>query len=189
MLQTVCMSDLKFPKYGFDNTLKEIPFDRDEYISYRDQLQKELAVCDSASRRSLLESLGMCVRIMGDLDLAEKYLTEAVVLSQTEPMWKLAQNKMRLAHVYHWKSNFVKAHQLFDETKTILSAERDIVPLQASYHQHLGKLYFDQKNYAYALSEFEKALAIRKDLRLSEDLISSSQFAIETTKKVLHKTR
>ncbi len=47
--------------------------------------------------------------------------------------------------------------------------------LQASYHQHLGKLYFDQQYFGKAQSEFSTARSIRQRLCAPKDQIESSQ--------------
>lgn len=50
--------------------------------------------------------------------------------------------------------------------------------LQTAFWQHKGKNEFDQEHYQQALDCFEKALDIRIQNQLSQDVIESSQSAI-----------
>jgi len=91
----------------------------------------------------------------------------------------LIQNLIRLAHVYQWKREFEKSHALFDQAKSLI--EEDLVSkvLRAAYHQHLGKLYFDQQYFDKAQNEFSTALNIRESISAPHDQIESSKAALK----------
>lgn len=52
---------------------------------------------------------------------------------------------------------------------------------EATYRQHLGKVYFVAGNFQSALEQFEHALQIRLDYKADEDLVSSARLAVERT--------
>lgn len=55
--------------------------------------------------------------------------------------------------------------------------------LQAAYHQHLGKLYFEQQYYGKAQTEFSVALSIRERIAAPKDQIESSKESLKEALK------
>lgn len=57
--------------------------------------------------------------------------------------------------------------------------------LRASFHQHRGKCFFDQPDYAAAIEDFQKALTLREKIGAGANLIASSALALATAQKRL----
>lgn len=174
----------KFPEFKFDKNLRDIPVNHSKWEEFSENLTNNLKTEEnSIERRNILEHVGVASRVLNRLDLAEDYLLKACALAKTPS--KLAQNLLRLAHVYQWKNDFTKAEVLFDQVYEIISEEQVSEILEAAYYQHLGKFYFDQKEYKLALKQFEKSLEIRRDVEAPKDQLESSLLAIEETKRRL----
>lgn len=175
----------KFPEYKFDENLRDIPVNQIQWEDFSEKLSNKLKTEQNLiERRNILEHIGVACRVLNRLDLAEDYLLKACALSKTPS--KLAQNLLRLAHVYQWKNEFTKAEVLFDQVYEIISEEHISELLQAAYYQHLGKFYFDQKEFKLALKQFESALQIRQGANTPKDQLDSSWIAIEETKRRLN---
>lgn len=174
-----------FPIYNFDSHLREVPNEPSEWIQFLDELKILLKDENNSNQKlSLFENIGMAARILQKLGEAEYYLNKAVTLSYDQlDKSKLVQNLIRLAHVYQWQNQFTKAHVLFDQARSLIHQYDINESIKASYHQHLGKCYFDQKFYALALTEFELAFKIRQRLSSPKDQIESSINAVDECKK------
>ncbi|MGP4982148.1 tetratricopeptide repeat protein [Glutamicibacter arilaitensis] len=100
---------------------------------------------------------------------------------------------LRLAHVLHWQKRYSQADRLF--TAALESAQSEIDnsemnpvaarSLAAFAWQHLGKLHFDQGQFADALQSFESALVLRQELKSPEDQLASTRQAICTAEACL----
>lgn len=169
------------PRYTFNRKLKEIPENVRDWSDYLKQQKEKLARAQGDDQElALLEKIGYAARVLMRLDEAEDYLLKAMALSFFHPQkTKLAQNLMRLAHVYQWKNNFAKTHLLLDQAKRILNGCRPCESLMATYHQHLGKAYFDQGYMNLAQCQFELALKMRCDQKMDTDLIASTEHCLD----------
>lgn len=94
-----------------------------------------------------------------------------------------AKKLIRLAHVYQWKKEFDKSQILFDQAKALINEKPVSEGLQAAYHQHLGKLYFDQQYFGKAQAEFSTALSIRERIVAPKDQIESSRESLKEALK------
>ncbi len=175
------------PESIFNNDLKEIPVDANKWELFLEDLKNQLKTETHPEKLlSLHEHIGMASQILFKLSEAEYYLMKAVSATYSYPKQsRLIQNLIRLAHVYQWKKEFHKAHLLFDQAKALLNKADLSESLKASFHQHLGKLYFDQSFYGLSLTEFEVALKIRQRIQAPDDQVSSTVLAIKETKKRL----
>ncbi|MCB0368852.1 MAG: GNAT family N-acetyltransferase [Bdellovibrionales bacterium] len=175
---------MRMPPFFFNDELKEVPRNDQEYLDYVDQLKESLRSQDMPKTRLLIyENLGVALRILNRLDEAEEYLSKALSLSSLEPPSKQIQNLIRLAHVYQWQEQFIKAKCLFDQVRELLNEFSTSDTLKAAYHQHLGKLYFDQKLFGLAITEFELAKKLRVQNLVSKDQIESTAQALIKAKE------
>lgn len=175
-----------FPSYSFDENLREIPHQPEEWNKFIQIQNEELAkVNHDEEKMNLFVQLGNASRVLMKLDEAESYLFKALTLSYySSDKNKLIQNLIRLAHVYQWKKDFSKAHLLFEQARSILNKEDIYESLAASYHQHVGKFYFDQGFNLLAQHEFELAIKIRIRNNSETELIQSTKDCLETVKKI-----
>lgn len=173
------------PTYHFDSNLREVPDDLDKWKTSAVLLQETMDLTDSSNEYlSLLENLGFVLRVLGRLEEAEIKLKEALELSADHPNpLKLVQNMLRLAHVYQWQERFKEAEKLLAEVKTLMKNSSLADGLKATFHQHYGKLLFDQQKYKLAQEQFAKALEIRESIKAPQDQIASSRLALEQTLK------
>jgi uncharacterized cupin superfamily protein/GNAT superfamily N-acetyltransferase len=175
------------PESKFNNDLKEIPVDANKWELFLEDLKNQLKTETHPEKLlSLYEHIGMASQILFKPSEAEYFLMKAVSTSYSySKQSRLIQNLVRLAHVYQWKKEFQKAHLLFDQAKALLNKSDFSESLKGSFHQHLGKLYFEQGFYGLSLTEFELALKIRQRIQVSNDQVSSTVLAINETKKRL----
>jgi tetratricopeptide (TPR) repeat protein len=174
------------PQYFFNQELKETIVQPEEWKKYVQQrIEKLVHPKNDNDKLNLLAQLGYASRVLMNLGEAENYLIQALTLSFYHPdKTKFIQNSIRLAHVYQWQKNFAKAHFLFDQAKMILNEESASDGLLASYHQHLGKFYFDQGFFRLAQYEFELAFKIRTRMSTDVELLNSTQHCLEVVKKL-----
>lgn len=168
--------DISLPKYSFSEDLREVPSSIDEWTQFINGLKDRLkAETHESQRLMFFEYIGVANRILNNLDESEYFLKKALTISYKHPkQFKLIQNLIRLAHVYQWKKNFEKAAVLYEQAWSVLLELPQAELLLASYHQHLGKFYFDQKLFCLAQAEFETALSIRQLMNAPKDQIESS---------------
>lgn len=168
--------DISLPEFSFSEDLREVPSSIDEWTQFINGLKDRLKAETHESQRLIFfEYLGVANRILNNLDESEYYLKNALTISYKHPkQFKLIQNLIRLAHVYQWKKNFEKAAVLFEQAWSVLLELPKAELLLASYHQHLGKFYFEQKLFSSAQAEFETAISIRQLINASSDQIESS---------------
>ena len=123
----------------------------------------------------------MALRIAKCIDEAELNLSKALALSESPS--KKIQNLIRLAHVYQWEKEFLKARALLDQAKHLINENTISESLTAAFHQHLGKFYFDQCYVGLAITEFELALKIRTAIKVPQDQVDSTLLALHESKK------
>ncbi len=172
--------------YGDD--LKEVPEDAVAMKKGADWLQEkidELDESDKVQQTILLSQLSGFARILGDLDLAETSIVQAIeILKEFKREDQIFAMNLRLAIVYQYRANFAKADQIY--TSSLKEIETSGDKKLKKYHdfvlQHYGKLKFDQGFYKEALDYFMRAYEeriVKGDL----ELLSSTEFAIAQTRK------
>jgi len=179
------------PPYHFNEDLKEIPENQSEWMGFVANLKQQLLLETQLDQKiSLYEHIGMAQRILKNYDEAEFYLKKALNYSYSYPkVSRLIQNFIRLAHVYQWKKEFSKSQLLFDLAKILIDENSISESLLAAYHQHLGKLYFDQQYYGKAQAEFSTALSLRIKNSAPVDQIESSQQSLNEALRRLKNDR
>ncbi|CBT77128.1 tetratricopeptide repeat protein [Glutamicibacter arilaitensis] len=176
-------------------------------VSLREVVSNEAAV---ESRIEELENIGepgdaeriSWLRMLGRLQEAEELGWITLVKSGgvtdnrqivTPLPFQAVAGALRLAHVLHWQKRYSQADRLF--TAALESAQSEIDnsemnpvaarSLAAFAWQHLGKLHFDQGQFADALQSFESALVLRQELKSPEDQLASTRQAICTAEACL----
>lgn len=164
--------------YKFDQNLRDVPVDLSSWIQSIEELKNQPESIDT------LAIVGVKLRTVEKLDEAIGYLQKALNLSREQKLiTKIFQNLIRLAHAYQWKKDFDQSLVLFSEARLMMNINEIHPQLVASYHQHFGKFYFDQKCFLLALCEFELAKKIKIDVNSPQNQLESTQFAIDVTKK------
>lgn len=181
------MNNLSF---YFSEGLREIPESISDWNNHIESLKVKLSTTqDEIERMSLLGELGSYLRVINRLDEAKDYLEEALKIGyRLNDSRSICTNLIRLAHVLHWQENYLEAHDVFFKVQTILANSFKDDSLQAFYHQHLAKLYFDQNVYLKASVEFLSALNIRKKLNSKADLVESSSNSLKLCKSKLRES-
>lgn len=181
------MNNLSF---YFSEDLREIPESISDWNNYIESLKVKLSTTqDEVERMSLLGEIGSYLRVINRLDEAKNYLEEALKIGyRLNDNRLICTNLIRLAHTFHWQEKYLEAQNVFFKVQTILANSFKDDSLQAFYHQHLAKLYFDQNFYLKASIEFLSALNIRKKLNSKSDLIDSSFNSLEKCKSKLRES-
>lgn len=179
--------EIQGPSSHFDQDLRDVPDNQVDWIKFIDDLKVKLKEENHpAQRLALFEHIGMAARTLLRLDEAEFYLKKSLALSHGYPFHgRFIQNLIRLAHVYQWKKEFEKSQMLFDQAKSLMDEKPVSEYLQAAYHQHLGKLYFDQQYFGKAQAEFSTALSIRERISAPIDQVESSRVSLKKALKFL----
>ena len=173
--------DIQRPSCYFDQDLRDVPNNIEEWVVFSEGLKTQLKDENHpAQKLDLFEHIGMAARILLRFDEAEFYLKKALALSQGYPSQsRLIQNLIRLAHVYQWKKDFEKSQMLFDQANSLMCEKQVSEVLQAAYHQHLGKLYFDQQYFGKAQAEFSTSLSLREKISAPKDQLESSKESLK----------
>lgn len=171
--------------YIFDENLQEVPTNPQEMNTFVNYQLDQIKLTDNPLQQvKLLGEAGVYLRILRQLDEAEKYLikAEAIIASNSLPISMSISQQIRLAHVYQWKKNFNLSNMMFEEILKTCEREEGLGALIDFSWQHAGKNYFDQQKWAKALNAFEKALELRKTRNAPQDQIESSMKSIEKVK-------
>ncbi len=176
---------MKMPGFHFDQDLRDMPDSRNEWELFLADLQNQLKIeTEDEKKLQLFESIGTACRILMKLDEAEEFLLKAVNYSKDlSAHSRHIQNLIRLAHVYQWKKNFKESHRLFDQAKLLINDKPASEALVAALHQHLGKLFFDQRKFVNSEGEFATALDIRERISAPYDQIESSRISLNEARR------
>jgi tetratricopeptide (TPR) repeat protein len=149
-------------------------------------IAQHAAAPDHGERMALAGQIGVYARILGDLETAERYLTEAVRLAQrANDRRALMINVIRLGHVWQWQRRFDLSNPLFSRLVKGIIEDPDLYDLRESAFQHAGMNYFDQGRFADALLCFAHAWELR--LRTGNaELVGAAKLAMDITTVRLH---
>ncbi|WP_130014746.1 hypothetical protein [Serinicoccus sediminis] len=143
---TVVFGGAAFPAYVIDSeTLREELLDEEETREWVEETPEDPHAV-------------ALLRMLGELDAA--LVTGQDRLHEREPgtpAWATAA--VRLAHVHHWRAEFVDAHELLDAAEEVLA---DDEARTALVHQHRAKALFDEGRYAEAHAAAARALELRE---------------------------
>ncbi len=166
--------------YYFDASLRERPVSYDEMSSGVQFLKEQLSMCTKHEQYIRLCGLiGVYSRILNNPSESEAFLTKAIQsCEQSNELKTMFANQLRLAHTYHWKEDYHKANQLFQELIDTLDNNPSLELYRDFLYQHYGKCRLDQGDVVTARFYFQLALSIRKQ-KGDLDLISSTKKAIQ----------
>ncbi|CAI8750012.1 hypothetical protein [Bacillus pseudomycoides] len=163
--------------YTFDENLREKPLSLAEMKQGITFLKTNLAHSDISYAKQC-GLIGVYDRIVENLSESKYYLQKAIeryeALQHTQGIFI---NKLHLAHVYHWESDFEKANEIFAELFHMLH-QNDLTNYEDFLYQHYGKSKLDEGDLNVALPYFQKALQIRMK-KGNEELIRSTELCIQ----------
>lgn len=158
---TVVFGGAEFPAYVIDDeTLREELLDEDEAREW----------CEETPEDPHAVSFW---RMLGELDLALSAGQERLL--ERDPgtaTWAAAA--VRLAHVHHWRQEYVEAHELLDAAETIFAGDDAYTALVL---QHRAKALFDEGRAEQAREAAARALALREQGG-DTGLVASSRMAL-----------
>lgn len=166
--------------FHFDQNLHEVPEDRE---NMRTATEYYAAKCIDEENHITAGLIASYYRILHEYDKAQYWVNIAIELAQKNRSRKsIYINKLRLSHIHCWMKDFKSAKTLLDEVGMEIQDNHSYQDLRGTYHQHLGKWFFDQGMLAEALENFKLTLQIRQ-LQGSKDLIESSTYAVYITEQ------
>lgn len=176
------LSDIPFNVgFHFDENLREVPDDPAEMAKAIDFLLRTRKSVEDPELVRIYGWLSVFSRILGDLEPAHWFTVEAIsIANEIGDMKSRVQNRIRLASVYQWQSNYNMADLIYESVVLQCELEEDVQQYLDFALQHFGKSLFEQGRYRDAAERFQQAL----DIRLAsgnEELIASSRYALDVT--------
>lgn len=114
-------------------------------------------------KQNLLNNLGILYEEMKELDKADKYYSESLLLSrQINDLTNIAHVLTNQGRLYHKQGKDELAVKNYQEALKIRQDQKDQNGLALSY-DGLGEYYFDRNDYALAEEHLKKAIAIAKE--------------------------
>lgn len=172
--------------YRFAADLREIPEDKDSMLAYAEFMMSEAKKLQKAGVQQNLRALvkflgeaGTYYRLLEKTEAAANALEQSLALIE---QYKLGINywavhTIRYGEVLQQKQDYLGAETAFKAVYEIAERHPDLEELKDFCLQHLGKLYFAQKDYKKARPFFTQALQIRQN-KGDKQLIGSTEFAI-----------
>lgn len=141
-----------------------------------DELTRARAEGDPVALIPILGELGEAFRLLGQLDRALPYTTEALELARAQgrAKWVLT-NGLRLATLLQYRNDHAAAEPLFIEA---LAGARALGLLEDFVLQHWGKCLAELGRRDEAIACFERALVLRQT-RGDAALIASTEEALD----------
>lgn len=172
-------------EYQFNSSLKEVPNNHEEFQKGLEFLHAEIQRSSGLKKARLLSNLGTYQRIDDKLEESLNSLTQASELIQAYPDHRLkCVNDLRIAQTLQFKKNFVEAENQYNRLEKECRADAQLKDLLDFVLQHSGKCQFDQKDHDGAIARFSEAMELRIS-KGDEDLIRSTQFALDRIKEIL----
>lgn len=172
--------------YTIGDNLREVPDDWEEFEKGIIFFGKKLADADTnLEKAQYLSKLGTLNRIVGNLEKSFKQLTDAQLIIRdlnNEKMYVV--NEIRLATTLQFQGEFEAAEQIHSRLEHQINTNNRHRNLLDFIHQHKGKNYYEWGKLELALTEFEKALSIRKT-KGNEALIHSTEMAIKRVNELI----
>jgi len=174
--------------YAIGNNLRELPNNIEEYekgIQYLDEQLEQLSEPEEKAR--CLSMLGVFNRVAGKLEvsLGQLEAADALFAEDGNALLKLV-NQLRIAQTLQFQGQYQKAEKIYDYLEECIKTYPEYSPILDFVYQHKGKNYYEQGQLQKALDSIEAALRIRLE-KEQQDLIDSSQFAIDIIKETINK--
>jgi tetratricopeptide (TPR) repeat protein len=173
--------------YHYDSRLREVP---DDPLAMRVACAVLASVLRSedlppTDELQLLGRIGPLYRMLGELDLAESYLSRAVELAAvTGNRHALLSNRLRLAQVLQWRGRIVEADSMFLNCLSECEMQPELTLHNAAACHGYGKSLFEQGRYEEAAAQFRRALAVAGAVEDSE-MIEASEPALRAAEQRL----
>lgn len=179
------LSDFDF-SYFFDDNLTEVPNNPKSFYEGILHLEKEaLNEKNVLKKIRLLSKTGTLCRTYGENLKSEEYLLKALNLTdKSEHTVEYIIANLRLSLTYKKLKKFELSLHLLSELESMITKNESVIQYMDFVYQHKGKVLFGMNKFSEALAYFEKALKLR-EIKGDEELISSTEFAIQTTKNRL----
>lgn len=172
--------------YKFGADLREVPEDPASMLAYAELMMSEakkiIKTGTKTNLRALVKFLGEAggyYRILGKTEAAKHALEQSLALIDEHKLginyWSV--HTLRYGEVLRMKQDFLGAETAFKAVSEIADRYAEVAELKDFALQHLGKLYFDQKEFKKAREYFDQAMIIRKK-KGSKELINSTEFAL-----------
>jgi len=172
--------------YTIGDNLREVPDDWEEFEKGIISLEQKLADANTNLEKAKhLSKLGALNRIVGNLAVSFKQLTDAQSIIRDLNSEKLyIVNEIRLATTLQFQGRFEAAEEIHTTLEQQINTNNEHRDLLDFIHQHKGKNYYEWGKLDLALTEFEKALSIRK-IKGNEALIHSTEKAIQKMRELM----
>lgn len=179
------LSDFDF-SYFFDDNLTEVPYNPESFYEGILHLEKEaLNEKNVLKKIRLLSKTGTLYRIYGENLKSEEYLLKALNLTdKSEHTAEYIIANLRLSLTYKKLKKFELSLHLLSELESMITKNESVIQYMDFVYQHMGKVLFGMNKFSEALACFENALK-QREIKGDEELISSTEFAIQTTKNRL----
>ncbi|HEY0071938.1 MAG TPA: tetratricopeptide repeat protein [Chloroflexia bacterium] len=171
--------------YHYNSQLREVPDDPLAMRAACAVLASVLRSEDlpSADELQILGRIGPLYRILGELDLAESYLRQAVELAAaTGNRQALLSNRLRLAQMLQWRGRIAEADSMFLNCLAECEIEPEVAPYLATACHGYGKSLFEQGRYEEAAAQFRRALDLGGAVGDSE-VVEASELALRVAEQ------
>lgn len=171
-------------KVYFKDDLHDYPEDHEQMTEYIKAEFLMLEMLSGLDKFEKVSQLAVYSRILRSYSQAHELFQMAADYFEKNDSKMCLINLIRWADVFRFEKRFDEALAMLEKVEKILN-ENNYSDYQDFYWQHLGKLYFDIKDFKMANSCFDKALELRK-LKKNPELISSTEFAIKFVNQKLN---
>jgi tetratricopeptide (TPR) repeat protein len=158
------MTDRKFNlALKIDENLREVPEDADDMkLGILSLLKKAAALEDLGKKGLILAKAGILYRVLGNLDLSEKYLTESfTLLKENDKKAEAYDVRLRLSMTHIYQNKFEEAEKVFldiiEKANAKQPPEESLRKLKELALIGLGKSKFEQNMIPAGIRNFTEA--------------------------------
>lgn len=169
-------------KFNYGDDLREVPEDSEQMrkgLAWLQERLEEIGAEETAKASVLLNHISGFARIMGDFELAEKSIIDALrILEELGKKEQVFAMKLRMAIIFHYQKRFSKAEEIFSKALDLVRKGNKGAKKYSDFiFHHYGKLKFDQKFYRDSLDLFMEAYEARM-VKGDLELLASTERAI-----------
>jgi len=174
-------------QYFIDSeSLCPVAVDATEMLKVAEELEQAAESADELKTKAdLAGKAGWCFAVLTMHEraarLVEMVRSNLTLISDLKSKFTI---EIRLAQIFQLNGNLQAALEILNVAEKACRQNSETAALLDFVLQHMGKVYYDQKEYVKALQCFENALNLRTQ-KNSNDLLESSQQAIEACNKRL----
>jgi len=170
--------------FEFDPQLRALPHSKQDMELYAAilvaQARLQLDEDDQSKVVSMLGQAGAFQSMLGNIELAETYLSSALEYADTFDCNEgvVVQQWLRLGDVLRLQGDFEEATEAFEGAIKAISENQSLKGFENFALQHFAKVFFDQKNFSKAGELFQAALNLRREEQKA-DLVASSEYGLK----------